>query len=175
MINPLHLQAKHNELESVIHLFKELGNTTIVNKGVYKKCYSILCELADNLSHHVTPIYANESLLTVTFDANECNFYCKNVVSAKTKAVLQSRIDYINKSTNEHIQQAYKLIVKHSKSKEESTGLGLLLIKQKAQNELKYTFVPYKKPDCYLFELKIDLASTHEKSIDSSTKSSSLH
>lgn len=175
MTNPLHLQANYSEFDSILDLFKELGKTTISDLSTYKRCYGILCELVDNIKHHGSSISQEESLVTLTFDANNCAFYARNVVSEKAKKFLTNRIDYINRSSQDHLHQARKLLVKHGTTNSDSTGLGLLVMKQKAQNELKYTFAPYKKPEYYLFELKIDLSSTHEYAIDSTSQQTSVH
>lgn len=175
MTNPLHLQANYNEFNSLIDTFKEIGKTILIDFTTYKKCYGILCELIDNIKHHGSSISQEESLVTITFDANNCTFCARNVVNEKAKKSLTNRINYINRSSKDHLHQARKLLVKHGTTNSDSTGLGLLVMKQKAQNELKYTFAPYKKPEYYLFELIIDLSSIHEYALDSTSQQTAIH
>jgi hypothetical protein len=134
-----------------------------VAKQKKRKMVNIAIETLQNLQLHSLPLANSRHKMPPLFVLSQKNgsisITIGNIMDSSECTVLKDKIDKINSLNDEEIKFLYGVIMKQTVVKfstKGGAGLGLIDMKKKSGNDLKYRFQPIDEDVTY-FNLKISI------------------
>lgn len=132
-----------------------------VDRKKKRKMVNIAIETLQNLQLHAYPAsdtdYNFFPLFLISTNDNHVSITIGNLVATEERAILNDKITKINSLNAEEVKFLYGVIMKQTVVKFSSkggAGLGLIDMKKKSGNDLRFTFQDVDDKVCY-FSLKV--------------------
>lgn len=138
----------HNLIDKLEKKFKEELVTEGQDVNISKKIFSIVIEMSQNIKLHSDEriVYGEEvncgkGIIVVREQNDYFEVSSGNMISTSRVDDFKNYIDDINNKDSDALKDYYKEVLKKPRVKGNiSAGLGLIQMKRKSNNELKYNF-----------------------------------
>jgi hypothetical protein len=118
--------------------------------GYKKKVFSIMVEMLQNICNHSSrpdeKLAGNPGIIVVSTKDEGSYLYSGNYIENENIEVLSDKINRVNNSTTEELEELYNetILLDHT-PEQKGAGLGFIDIKMKSGSDIQYTVEPFNE------------------------------